>query len=119
MRKTAHELPTADERERFLRAELRETERILDVELHRNAPTHGRVWSEHRPGHHGRCSACNRVGRRWVGTYFVFMQHQGRPPFTIHRSEPVCAYHAIAIQRAEWGVPHWRPREVHDAIGHA
>ena len=101
------------------RAALRATERELDRELRQRPLNHGRVWSEHTPGLHQRCSACGRVGRTWVGRYYV--HHGERPgmPYSIHASAPLCAYHAIAMQRAEWGVPHMRSADLHARIGHA
>lgn len=106
--------PQGDERR-----QLRIDERRLDIEIRRDPPPHGRVWSEHRPGFHGKCARCHRIGRRWVGAYFVYVVAPEQVPYTVHTSDPLCIYHVTELQRAEWGVPHWRSEAVHAAIGHA
>jgi hypothetical protein len=91
------------------RQQQRVAERRLDITLIREPPATGRIWSEHDKGFHGRCTVCNRLGRLWVGRYFSYDVRPEEMPYAVHRSDPVCAFHAIEMQRNEWSQPHWRP----------
>jgi hypothetical protein len=92
------------------RVNLRKIEKDLDRTLRFDPPVGGRIWRENSVGLKMQCYSCGRIARTWLGTYFMFDVAAYKPPFSIHRSPPLCAYHAIAVQRVEMMLPHWRPR---------